>query len=113
VSYQDVEASAKLADDPEQQGRLRQAVDDLARRTLRGALAEQWLFPLDAVSYLQSPRGERPAGPALLNVSAVTYGSHRHSVANDITIELLGFKEVSQTLAVILGLTPRNLHSSR
>ncbi len=71
VSYQDVEAAAKLADDPEQQGRLRQAVDDLARRTVRGALSASWLFPLDAVSYLQTARGERPAGPTLLNVSAV------------------------------------------
>jgi len=77
VSYQDVEAAAKLADDPDQQGRLRQAIDDLARRTVRGALAEQWLFPLDAVSYLQTARGERPAGPTLLNVSADSFGS-RH-----------------------------------
>lgn len=76
VSYRDLEAAAKLADDPEQQSRLRQVVNDLARRTVRGALSEQWLFPLNAVSYLQTARGEHISGPALLNVSAVASGSH-------------------------------------
>src|SRR5262249_19000844 len=84
VSYQDLEAAANLVDEPKQQSRVRQVVDDLARRTLRGALTAYWLFPLDAVSYLQNARGESFLAPALLNVSALASeaprqdGSPRH-----------------------------------
>lgn len=70
VSYRDLEAAANLVDDPEQQNRMRQVVNDLARRTVRGGLSAYWLFPLDAVGYLQTARGESIPGPALLNVNA-------------------------------------------
>jgi hypothetical protein len=77
MSYQDLEAAANLADGPEQQSHLRQAVSGLARRTVRGALSAYWLFPLDAVSYVQIARGGGILAPALLNVNAAPYGSRR------------------------------------
>jgi hypothetical protein len=51
LTYHDLEAVAGLVSAQDQQDRMRQVVNDLARRTMRGGLTAHWWLPLGQISY--------------------------------------------------------------
>jgi hypothetical protein len=55
MSYDDLAAVSSLVNDSQQQERLREVTNNLARHTARGGLSAHWWLPLDAVSYAGSP----------------------------------------------------------
>ena len=76
ISHDDLEAVARLVDDAQQQARLRQVVDELARKTVRGGLSAHWWLPLDAISYAGNATLREDAavllGPVLMRAVAAT-----------------------------------------
>ena len=75
MRYDDLEAAARLVDDPAQQDCLRELVNVLAQQTVSGGLSAHWWLPLDSVSYVRN--AESKAAAASLDVSAEPCGSHR------------------------------------
>jgi DNA invertase Pin-like site-specific DNA recombinase len=79
MSYDDLETVAGLVSDPEQQGRLREVADSLARQTARGGLSAHWCLPLNAVSYassaISSEHAQAPFGDSLILTAAPTESS--------------------------------------
>jgi hypothetical protein len=54
LTYNDLEAVAGLVSAEIQQDRMRQVVNDLARRTMRGGLTAHWWLLLEQISYAGS-----------------------------------------------------------
>jgi hypothetical protein len=54
MSYDDLEAVANLVTDPQQQERVREVANSLARKTAPGGLSAHWWLPLDLISYAGS-----------------------------------------------------------
>jgi hypothetical protein len=77
MSYRDLDAAACLVDDPQQQERLRQVANELAKRTVRGGLSAHWWLPLEIISYAGGAPGQNGADTSLLYVNAVAYESRR------------------------------------
>jgi DNA invertase Pin-like site-specific DNA recombinase len=75
MTWRDLEAVSALVDNPEQQDRLRQVANDLAKKTMRGGLSAHWWLPLEAINYganTQAPDDEDYQ--SLLYVSALACG---------------------------------------
>lgn len=51
MSYGDLEAVVQLVQTEEEKNRMRQIVNELAKKTLRGNLTAYWWLPLDSVSF--------------------------------------------------------------
>jgi hypothetical protein len=77
ISYRDLETASAPVDDSEQQERVRQVANDLAKRTVRGSLSAHWWLPLEVIRYAGSPDAADAPDAALLYVNAVAYGSRR------------------------------------
>jgi hypothetical protein len=68
ISYDDLATAAQLVDDVEQQARLRQVVDELARKTVRGGLSAHWWLSLEAISYAGNAEPQEDAAVLLSRV---------------------------------------------
>src|SRR5258706_8785713 len=75
MSYADLDAVERLTDDPQQQSHLCRIADELARRTVRGALSAHWWLPLVTVSYAGTTDADDSGEPGVFNVSS---GLARH-----------------------------------
>ena len=51
MSYDDLEAVARLVESEEEQEKVRQITNKLAKQTLRGGLSAYWWLPLARVGY--------------------------------------------------------------
>jgi hypothetical protein len=62
VSYADLEAAMRYAENEEDQSYICEKVNELAKNTSRGEIAAYWPLPIDIVSFsdLISNRGYRP-----------------------------------------------------
>jgi hypothetical protein len=72
MSYDDLAAVSSLVNDSQQQERLREVTNNLARHTARGGLSAHWWLPLDAVSYAGSPTSSDDDVLHLAELSAAT-----------------------------------------
>lgn len=73
MSYEDLEAVARLVEGEEEKERVHQVTNELAKNTLRGGLSAHWWLPLDSVGYADAASGVEPA---MLNVSGLPYELH-------------------------------------
>ncbi|HLI87720.1 MAG TPA: recombinase family protein [Ktedonobacteraceae bacterium] len=62
VSWQDLEAVARLVEEPAAKERMQEIANTLAKETLRGQLSAHWWLPLDEVSYLSLLDGPDDGG---------------------------------------------------